>query len=73
MSSMTPQNANDTPETSSRQTQTPAHATERDADGWTVVSPPGSSVVVRQRPLPSHIREAIARNLGIGTGTPREL
>ena len=45
---------------------------ERDPGGWTVVSPPGSSVVVRQRPQPDHIREAIARNLGVGTGAPRE-
>ncbi len=44
--------------------------TEREAGGWTIISPPESSVVVRQRPLPEHIQEAISRNLGIGTGAP---
>ena len=72
MSSINQENATGVTETSSPQTRPSSSQAERDSDGWTIVSPPGSSVVVRQRPLPAHIREAIARNLGIGTGTPRE-
>lgn len=46
---------------------------EPDADGWIIVSRPGAAVEISTRSMPDRIREAIARNVGIGTGTPREL
>lgn len=45
--------------------------TERSTGRRTVVSKPGAVVEVSEYDLPDHIREAVARNLGIGTGEPR--
>lgn len=66
-----PKNATSVAETSAEQTSPQSTVTERDSSGWTIVSKPGAVVEISTRPLPDHIREAVARHLGVGTGEPR--
>ncbi len=54
------------------QTTPSSSGAEQNAAGWTIISKPGAVVEISTRPLPDRIREAISRNLGIGTGVPGE-
>lgn len=70
MSSISQKNATTAAPPSAGQPASPE--TEQETQGWTIISKPGAVVEISTRPLPDYIREAISRNLGIGTGIPNE-